>query len=200
MTRVPVARVADLWAGEMAAADAGHLPVVLVNVAGTIHAYEDRCPHRGVPLSDGRFDGEAIICTAHEWTYDARTGQGLNPRVACLRPLAVLIEGEEVCVEIGRDDGDRAGAAEMRVGPVLQSGTHAEAVIAAICRLNRDVEIVDRGAYLRVMVPRACRVTRAAIEAELRAPFTLPGDLERMMTSFTGRLRLTEDEARWEAP
>ena len=50
------------------------------------------------------------------------------------------------------------------VGPVLQAGPVADAVIAAIRELNADVEVVDRGVYLRVLVPRRCRVTRAALE------------------------------------
>src|SRR6266436_1590723 len=54
-----------------------------------------------------------------------------------------------------------------RVGPVLQSGPVANAIIAAIKDLNQDVMVVDRGAYVRVLVPRCCVVTRSAIENHL---------------------------------
>jgi toluene monooxygenase system protein D len=83
------------------------------------------------------------------------------------------------------------------VGPVLQAGSVAEAIIAAIREQNAGVEVIDRGAYLRVLVPRRCAVTRAAIEAQLQQPFQLPGDLERVMPSFQGRLSLSEDEVAW---
>ena len=36
-----------------------------------------------------------------------------------------------------------------RVGPVLQAGTVADEIIAAIKDLNQDVMVVDRGAYIR---------------------------------------------------
>lgn len=66
-----------------------------------------------------------------------------------------------------------------RVGPVLQTGAVGAAIVAAIRDLNSDVMVVDRGAYLRVMVPRRCFVTRAAIEKHLDARFASPENWKR---------------------
>jgi hypothetical protein len=85
------------------------------------------------------------------------------------------------------------------VGPVLVEGPETDAVIAAIRELNTDVTVMDRGAYLRVEVPDRCVVTRAAIERGLGRAFVLPGDLERIMTSFKGALSVAPDLAAWEA-
>lgn len=85
-----------------------------------------------------------------------------------------------------------------RVGPVLQSSDAARAIVAAIVEAHPDAEIVDRGAYLRVLVANRCAVGRAAIERHIHAPFRLPTDLEHVMPSFKGRLTVTEDEVRWE--
>jgi toluene monooxygenase system protein D len=85
------------------------------------------------------------------------------------------------------------------VGPVLQAGPIAATVIAAIRELNPVVEIVDRGAYLRVLCQGRCRVTRAALERHRGAPFHLPVDLESVMSSFKGRLSMSEEEACWDA-
>jgi phenylpropionate dioxygenase-like ring-hydroxylating dioxygenase large terminal subunit len=35
----------------------------------------DSCPHRGIPLSYGNFDGETVGCSYHGWRFDACTGQ-----------------------------------------------------------------------------------------------------------------------------
>lgn len=86
------------------------------------------------------------------------------------------------------------------VGPVLEAGTVAAAVIDAIRRLHAEVRVIDRGAYLRVLVPGRCRVTGAAIEQAIGAPFRLPGDLEAIMPSFKGRFSVSEEEAAWELP
>jgi phenylpropionate dioxygenase-like ring-hydroxylating dioxygenase large terminal subunit len=37
--------------------------------AGTIFALRDICPHRGMPLSFGRFDGGEIECCYHGWRF-----------------------------------------------------------------------------------------------------------------------------------
>jgi len=83
------------------------------------------------------------------------------------------------------------------VGPVLEAGEIARAVIEAIRSSNQGVSIRDRGSYLRVLVPDRCLVTRAAIEAALGRPFGLPGDLECVMPSFKGQFTVTDDFAMW---
>ena len=83
------------------------------------------------------------------------------------------------------------------VGPVLQAGALANATVAAIRDLNPEVVVVDRGAYLRVLAPRKCVVTRESIEKHLGRPVRFPGELETVMSAFKGSIRLTEDEVVW---
>ncbi len=85
------------------------------------------------------------------------------------------------------------------VGPVLLSSELGRAVLAAIVSCNSGVEVRDRGAYVRVLAPSRCRVTRDAIEAAAGHPVRLPADLELCMPSFTGRLRVDAEGAVWEA-
>lgn len=84
-----------------------------------------------------------------------------------------------------------------RVGPVLQGGCAADAVVSAIRALNHNVEVVDRGSYVRVLVPGVCRLTRSAVEHASGHSFTLPTDLELIMPSFQGRFRVDDGEAVW---
>jgi len=44
------------------------------------------------------------------------------------------------------------------VGPVLQSGVLGSAIVSAIRDLNRDLLVLDRGAYFRVLVHQRCVV------------------------------------------
>jgi toluene monooxygenase system protein D len=85
------------------------------------------------------------------------------------------------------------------VGPVLTPGPLTDAVIAAIRALNADVSVIDRGGYLRVLVPGRCRLNSAAVKTPDAVAFRLPADLEAIMPSFRGRLSLVGDEALWEA-
>ncbi len=49
------------------------LPIVLCrDRAGGLAAMRDICPHRGMPLSFGRFDGERVECSYHGWQFDMK--------------------------------------------------------------------------------------------------------------------------------
>jgi hypothetical protein len=85
------------------------------------------------------------------------------------------------------------------VGPVLLKGIVADAVCAAILRLNPDARVMDRGAYLRVGAPGRCVLTADAVADALGRPFRVPADLEAIMCSFRGELALSEEGATWRA-
>ena len=52
------------------------IPLVLGrNAKGEGFALRDACPHRGMPLSEGRFDGHAVECPYHGWVFEGKTGQ-----------------------------------------------------------------------------------------------------------------------------
>lgn len=91
-----------------------------------------------------------------------------------------------------------ANVDRQAVGPVLTAGPVADAIVQAIRGANRDVRVIDRGSYLRVLCHDRCTLTRAAVEASLRGPFVLPGDLEMVMPSFKGHFHVDENEACWE--
>src|SRR5581483_10041093 len=38
-------------------------------------ALRDACPHRGMPLHSGKFDGENLECPYHGWQFDVHNGQ-----------------------------------------------------------------------------------------------------------------------------
>jgi toluene monooxygenase system ferredoxin subunit len=76
------------------------LPVVLIDVDGEVHAWEDRCAHQRVKLSEGKLDGCELECAAHGWRYDVRTGRGVNPIGAQLRRVAVRVQDGGVLVDV----------------------------------------------------------------------------------------------------
>ena len=85
----------------------------------------------------------------------------------------------------------------LGVGPVLQATPFAAVVVAAIQAENEGVVVHDEGAYLRVQVPRVCRLSRSALVAAAGHEVRLPGDLEVIMSSFTGLVRMSESHAVW---
>jgi toluene monooxygenase system protein D len=92
---------------------------------------------------------------------------------------------------------NEAEVRRLGVGPVLQSTPLAGAVVTAIEYENEHVLVDDEGAYVRVLAPRVCRLTRARLETETGHPVQLPGDLEVIMSSFSGLIRMDEEGAVW---
>jgi toluene monooxygenase system protein D len=90
-----------------------------------------------------------------------------------------------------------SGDAGRGVGPVLHATPFARSVVSVIEDENEHVLVQDEGAYLRVLAPRICRLSRGGLEAATGFAIRFPGDLEVVMSSFTGVLQLTEDGAVW---
>ena len=73
--------------------------------AGHPFALRDACPHRGMPLNGGHFDGKNIECPYHGWQFDAHNGQcQLIPSLTSDQTLKVdrIYAGGYPCEE--RDD------------------------------------------------------------------------------------------------
>jgi toluene monooxygenase system ferredoxin subunit len=108
MTLCKVGTLDDVWAGEKVGLRVGERPILLVNVDGVVCAYEDRCRHKGVRLSEGRLEGHVLTCAAHGWQYDARTGRGINPENVALPRYEVKVVGEEILVDVPEGGGHGA--------------------------------------------------------------------------------------------
>ena len=72
-------------------------PVVLFRTAdGALHAFEDRCPHRQLPLSMGKIVGDALQCHYHGLRFDGSgkcvrvPGQDHIPQNARVRTYPVV--------------------------------------------------------------------------------------------------------------
>lgn len=187
----------DLWEGEVRGINLGGVDVVLCNVEGELVAYEDRCPHLANPLSQGVLNHSVLTCAAHEWEFDARNGEGVNPQAARLKPFPVRLDGDRIFIAIPSEPMHAVNEPDRRVGPVLHTTPFAHLVAAVIEEENDDVVVRDEGAYLRVLAPGICRLPRAALEVAAGPAIRFPGDLEVVMSSFTGVLKLTDDGAVW---
>lgn len=91
----------DVWEGEMYEADVGeHVVLMVAFEGGELRAFQAVCPHQDIPLSEGKFDGKVLMCRAHQWTFDARTGRGINPGDCALAEYPIKVEGEDVWVDV----------------------------------------------------------------------------------------------------
>lgn len=66
----PVGIAAGLAAGQQLPTQLLDLSLVVWRDSnGAVHAWEDRCPHRGMKLSMGQLEGDRLRCPYHGWSF-----------------------------------------------------------------------------------------------------------------------------------
>jgi toluene monooxygenase system ferredoxin subunit len=71
--------------------------ICIVNAGDRFFACQASCPHEGVALCEGVFDGEILTCLEHLWQWSLR--EGGDPRGLAEKALEmheVEVEGESV--------------------------------------------------------------------------------------------------------
>ena len=95
--------------------------VLFRTAAGTVAAIEDRCIHRGMPLSAGESEGDIVRCPYHGLEFDGTgrctkiPGQESIPRDAAVRSYPVVDQDALVWIWMG--DHDRANPADIPAHP-----------------------------------------------------------------------------------
>lgn len=57
-----------------------------------VFALDDKCPHKGGPLSQGIVQGESVTCPLHNWVISLRTGEAQGADQGCTRTIAVKLQ------------------------------------------------------------------------------------------------------------
>jgi nitrite reductase/ring-hydroxylating ferredoxin subunit len=65
---------AETLSGDRAVVNAGDREIVVLRVAGEVHAFDNACPHEGNPLVEGEVLGDVLECAYHGWRFDLGTG------------------------------------------------------------------------------------------------------------------------------
>lgn len=68
----PVAASVSVVPGQLTAASLLGCDLVVWREAdGTLHTWEDRCPHRGARFTIGSMEGDGVVCRYHGWRFNA---------------------------------------------------------------------------------------------------------------------------------
>ena len=65
-----------------------------------VFALDDRCPHKGGPLSQGLIYGKRVACPLHNWQIDLESGEALAPDVGCTHKYPVKLENGRVLLAL----------------------------------------------------------------------------------------------------
>jgi nitrite reductase (NADH) small subunit len=69
-----------------------------------IFALDDRCPHKGGPLSQGIVHGARVTCPLHNWMIELSDGGAVAPDEGCVASHAVRVEDGVIslCLDPGK--------------------------------------------------------------------------------------------------
>ncbi len=91
---------AELWIGEMRGVEVQGERLLVVRLEGGVCVFRDRCPHQGSPLSEGTLENGLLTCRLHRHTFDAASGDGVNPLRPCLSRVPARVEAGQVLVDL----------------------------------------------------------------------------------------------------
>lgn len=63
-----------------------------------VFAIDDRCPHRGGPLSQGIVHGTSVTCPLHNWVISLETGRAEGADEGCVHTIPLKVEGGTVYI------------------------------------------------------------------------------------------------------
>ena len=97
MNWVPIGQLSDipLRGARCVKTPAGRV-AVFRTADDRVFAVDDRCPHKGGPLSQGIVHGAAVTCPLHNWVISLETGKALGADEGAVRTIPVRIEGDRL--------------------------------------------------------------------------------------------------------
>lgn len=112
---VEISKVGGLRPGEMKMVLVQGKEILLARVVDQYYAADNRCPHMGGNLSQGKLDGTIVTCPRHGSQFDLKDGQvvrwttwpsalvALDQVRSRKRPLPVypvVIEGDQIMIKM----------------------------------------------------------------------------------------------------
>jgi nitrite reductase (NADH) small subunit len=67
--------------------------------ADEVFALENKCPHKGGPLSEGIVHGTSVTCPLHNWVFSLETGLAQGADQGQVPTYPARIEGTRVLLE-----------------------------------------------------------------------------------------------------
>jgi len=65
-------------------------------------ALDDRCPHKGGPLSQGIVHGDRVTCPLHNFVIELTSGQAVAPDEGCVARHEVKVENGRLQLALAR--------------------------------------------------------------------------------------------------
>lgn len=71
-------------------------PIAIFKIENEFFAIDNRCPHRGASLGDGKLTGNVISCPWHSWKFSIKSGIAIENSNCSVKTFSVFIENDIV--------------------------------------------------------------------------------------------------------
>lgn len=107
--------------------------IAVFNLGDRFLAVDNRCPHRGGPLSEGIVSGGAVVCPLHAWKVCLEDGSITKPASerACVASYPTRLEDGVVWVEYPETGASEQPLAQMAAASQMCSTASMEAEATA---------------------------------------------------------------------
>lgn len=95
LTDIPVRGARCVTLGDMKIA-------VFRTADDTVRAIEDKCPHKGGPLSQGIVHDGCVTCPLHNWVISLETGKALGADEGASKVFPVKVEDGDILLGLGK--------------------------------------------------------------------------------------------------
>ena len=72
---------------------------VFRTASNKVYALDDKCPHKGGPLSNGIQHDERVTCPLHNWVFDLNTGQATGADEGAVKTYDIKISDGRILLD-----------------------------------------------------------------------------------------------------
>ena len=78
----------------------GKVIAIFRNAEDKVFALQDKCPHKGGPLSQGIVHGNSVTCPLHNWVINLQTGQAQGADKGATQTIPLRIENGRLILDV----------------------------------------------------------------------------------------------------
>jgi nitrite reductase/ring-hydroxylating ferredoxin subunit len=94
-----IAQLTDIPEGGSKLVMVDDTPIALFKIKDEVHAWDNRCPHRGASLADGNISESVIQCKYHLWEFDIKSACAVANSDLKVKAFEVVIEDGDVFID-----------------------------------------------------------------------------------------------------
>ncbi len=94
-----IAQLTDIPEGGSKLVMVDDTPIALFKIKDEVHAWDNRCPHRGASLADGDITNSVIQCKYHLWEFDIKSACAVANSDLKVKAFEVVIEDGDVFID-----------------------------------------------------------------------------------------------------